>query len=90
MSPDSKNFLGEIIEIIEEKYNDSCEGEGTENELDKQFRLGMNIAYYDVLDIISEQIEVWGFDSGYKAPMIVKKKDREVLFNRVVDTMRIG
>lgn len=73
MSPEFKNFIGEIVEIIEEKYNDSSEGAGTENDLDKQFRLGMNIAYYDVLDIIIEQLEVWGFDYGYKAPMIGKK-----------------
>ncbi|USG64632.1 hypothetical protein NDK47_21180 [Brevibacillus ruminantium] len=58
------NFIGDLILLVQEKYNGSLENEKDEDELEKAFRLGSNIAYYDVLELIHSQLEAFGFDSN--------------------------
>jgi hypothetical protein len=52
-----KNFINDLIIIIQEKYNDSLEVTHDENE--KAFRQGCNFAYYDVLDIFESQLKLF-------------------------------
>ncbi|MDI6619742.1 MAG: hypothetical protein QME45_13995 [Clostridiales bacterium] len=57
MSEELKNFINDLIIIVQEKYNDSLKAADNENEHDKAFRQGANFAYYDALDIIESQLK---------------------------------
>ncbi len=56
------NYLHDLVILLHDKYNNSLHGFQTEAEEDKSFRLGMNTAYHDVLDLIESQLKVFGFN----------------------------
>lgn len=45
--------------MYQEKYKVSLLVQTGESELDKSFRLGMNFAYYDCLDILESQLKAF-------------------------------
>lgn len=51
-----KDFLGDLITLIQEKYNETLVAPEDESDEDKCFRLGKNFAYYDVLDLVESQL----------------------------------
>jgi homospermidine synthase len=62
MNGELNNFLQDLIILIQEKFNQSLVEESNESESDRSYRLGVNYAYYDVLDTIESQIESFGFE----------------------------
>ncbi len=62
MNEELKRFLTDLITIYQEKYQDSLVANDNEDEEDKSFRLGYNVAYYDALDILESQIKVFGLN----------------------------
>ncbi|WP_410769152.1 hypothetical protein [Fontibacillus sp. BL9] len=63
MDKQLKDFLGDLITIIQEKYNETLVMPTDESADDKCYRLGSNFAYYDVLDILESQLLSLGFDA---------------------------
>jgi hypothetical protein len=64
MSEDLNNFLGDLIVLIREKYNQSLqEGQEATVEADRSFQSGVNFAYYDILELVQSQLEVFGYDT---------------------------
>jgi hypothetical protein len=61
LNDEIKCFMRDLVVLLHEKYNDTLQNE-TEKEEDKYFRIGMNHAYYDVLDLIQSQLIAFGFD----------------------------
>ncbi|SDD05223.1 hypothetical protein SAMN04488112_1292 [Melghirimyces thermohalophilus] len=55
MDSELQSFLSDLIEIIQDKYNDSL------NNCD-EFNNGLNFAYYDVLEIIESQLRAFNID----------------------------
>ncbi len=71
-----KNFLIDLICDIQEKYNDSLLPTKGESSEEKNYRLGENFAYYEVLDLIESQLESFGLsaeDIGQIAPIFGEK-----------------
>ncbi|MBM6996915.1 hypothetical protein IM700_014755 [Paenibacillus sp. DXFW5] len=64
MDKQLKDFLGDLIALIQEKYNETLIVPVDENSEDKCYRLGSNFAYYDVLDLVESQLLTQGFDSS--------------------------
>lgn len=58
-----KNFLNDLINILQEKYNDSLTKDEVSDDK-KEFSQGLNFAYYDTLDIIESQLKLFGYDIG--------------------------
>lgn len=54
-----KHFLIDLINIIQDKYNESIIS-NSDNE--EQYMLGVNFAYYDILDVIKNQLESFGYN----------------------------
>ncbi len=52
MDEQLKGFLQDIIILLHEKYNDTLQNGENESDVDKDFRIGKNFAYYDILDLI--------------------------------------
>ncbi|MFD1407743.1 hypothetical protein ACFQ49_06165 [Kroppenstedtia eburnea] len=55
MESELQSFLSDLIDIIQEKYNDSLKN-------GDEFNNGLNFAYYDVLEIINSQLKVFNMD----------------------------
>lgn len=62
MNDELKGYLHDLVIILHEKYNDTLQHSTKEPEGDKAFRVGMNHAYYDALDIIESQLTTFGYD----------------------------
>jgi hypothetical protein len=80
MNDQFKGFIHDLVILIHEKYNETLQNNGYETEGDKTFRIGMNHAYYDVLDIIESQLNAFGFDVkpiGNITPELSKKATLE-------------
>lgn len=62
---------------LQVKYNQSLMPTDHENQEEKNYRLGMNFAYYDVLDLIEAQLNAFGlnFVNIGKITPILKKMD---------------
>lgn len=54
-----KHFLIDLINIIQDKYNESTV---INKEDEKQYIVGLNFAYYDILDVIQSQLQLFGYD----------------------------
>ena len=54
-----RHFLIDLINIIQDKYNESII---SNNDNEEQYMLGLNFAYYDILDVIKNQLESFGYD----------------------------
>ena len=77
MNNEMKNFLKDLISILQEKYNDSLTKDGVSDDK-KEFSQGLNFAYYDTLDIIESQLKLFGYDIddlGIITPDLGKKID---------------
>ncbi|AZB44645.1 hypothetical protein CEF21_21435 [Bacillus sp. FJAT-42376] len=61
MNNEMKNFLADLIMELQEKYNQSLISTDTESLEEKNYRLGMNFSYYDVLEVIESQLKSFGF-----------------------------
>lgn len=61
MQDEMKYFLIDLIREIQEKYNKTLENVEKENLEEKNYRLGTNFAYYDVLELIESQLNVFGY-----------------------------
>jgi hypothetical protein len=62
MNQELKNFTEDLIKIIQEKYNESLsESKKLQSEADAAYQLGLNFAYYDMLDLIDSQLTAFGF-----------------------------
>lgn len=64
MDKQLKDFLGDLITIIQEKYNETLIVPANESNENKGYRLGSNFAYYDVLDLVESQLLSQGFDTN--------------------------
>ncbi|NCG68619.1 hypothetical protein GWJ21_11935 [Bacillus coagulans] len=77
MQNEMKNFLTDLICEIQEKYNHSLSSFPKEEGLEeKNYRLGMNFAYYDVLELIEDQLKSFGYSEdniGIITPILGKK-----------------
>ncbi|KKO55021.1 hypothetical protein [Paenibacillus sp. DMB20] len=76
MDKQLKDFLGDLITLIQEKYNETLVVPEDECAEDKSYRLGSNFAYYDVLDLVESQLSAQGFDPdffGKISPIIGEK-----------------
>lgn len=76
MQNEMKNFLIDLICEIQEKYNHSLLPPKEEELEDKNYRLGVNFAYYDVLELIETQFNSFGYseeDIGPISPILGKK-----------------
>ena len=69
MHAETRNFVNDLIMEIQERYNYSLLATEGENPEDKSFRLGSNFSYYDVLEIIQSQLNVFGFIMEEKGPI---------------------
>jgi hypothetical protein len=65
MSEELKNFITDLVVLLHEKYNDTLGSKDNETEKDKSFRLGLNFAYYDVLDLIESQLKAFGYEESF-------------------------
>jgi hypothetical protein len=77
LESDTKNFLSDLIYIIQDKYNQTID-DSKENS-DKKFYQGLNFAYYDVLDVIESQMESFGYNvKEFRSitPMLWEKIER--------------
>ena len=63
MEKQLENFLGDLITLIQEKYNETLVAPTGESVEEKYYRLGSNFAYYDVLDLVESQLSVQTFNS---------------------------
>lgn len=71
-----KDFLGDLITLIQEKYNETLVAPEDESVEDKCYRLGQNFAYYDVLDLVESQLLSQGFEPdlfGKISPILGEK-----------------
>lgn len=78
MDESFENFIAYLIELLKEKYNDTLHVPEDESESKRSFRDGLNLAYYDVLDLIQSQLEAFGYDTkpfGVIVPELGKKAD---------------
>lgn len=76
MQNEMKNFLIDLICELQEKYNHSLLPPKEEGLEDKNYRLGLNFAYYDVLELIETQLKSFGYseeDIGQIAPILGEK-----------------
>ncbi|WP_068784006.1 hypothetical protein [Paenibacillus phocaensis] len=76
MHNDTKNFLNDLIKEIQEKYDQTLIPEEGEDLSGKNYRLGMNFSYYDVLEVIESQLKSFGFSTeefGRITPMLGEK-----------------
>ena len=64
MDEQLRNFLNDLITLIQERYNETLNVPLDESAEDKSYRLGSNFAYYDVLDLVKSQISAYGYDSS--------------------------
>lgn len=56
-----KYFLIDLIKEIQEKYNQTLTEIEEEDLEEKNYRLGTNFAYYDVLELIESQLRAFGY-----------------------------
>lgn len=61
MNAEMKNYLLDLIYLIQDKYNESFSSD-EEDEGERQFNNGLNFAYYDILDLIESQLKSFGYD----------------------------
>ncbi len=62
MNNELQDFLGDIITLLQDKYNESlAAAKKTKAEADAAFEQGRYIAYYDVLELISSQLSAFGY-----------------------------
>lgn len=76
MSEELNFFLKDLINLLQEKYNESLSEAGEESDSDRSYRLGVNFAYYDALDMIESQLDSFGIDKseiGMITPKIGQK-----------------
>ncbi|WP_449622908.1 hypothetical protein [Robertmurraya sp. Marseille-Q9965] len=76
MHNEMKNFLVDLISEVQEKYNHSLVPTKTEGLEEKNYRLGANFSYYDVLEIIESQLISFGYtteDIGKITPILGEK-----------------
>jgi hypothetical protein len=73
-----KYFLIDLIKEIQEKYNETLTELEEENLEEKNYRLGTNFAYYDILELIESQLNAFGFSTdefGQITPVLGEKID---------------
>jgi hypothetical protein len=71
-----KNFLIDLIYEIQEKYNQTLIPIEEEDLEEKNYRLGTNFAYYDVLELIESQLRAFGYkldEIGQITPILGEK-----------------
>ena len=76
-----KNFLIDLICEIQEKYKHSLLPTIEEGLEEKNYRLGENFAYYDVLELIETQLKSFGYseeDIGHIAPILGEKINKSM------------
>ncbi len=74
------NFIGDLITLIQERYNLTIDEPLNESETDKAFRLGSNLAHYSDLDLIESQLSAYGIESksfGVITPVLGERLVRE-------------
>lgn len=80
MSEEIKNFINDLITVFQEKYNNSLKEKDNEAEKDREFRLGCNFAYFDILDVIELQLKSFGLkdDISYQiVPVLGQEINKE-------------
>jgi hypothetical protein len=73
MQNEMKNFMGDLIWEIQERYNESLLVPEGENSEDRAFRNGSNFSYWCVLSLIESELIAFGFDEdkiGHIVPML--------------------
>ncbi len=57
-------FLKDLVVLIQEKYDESlAESKRLTEEPEVAFQDGLNMAYYDVLDLIRSQLLAFGYEA---------------------------
>ncbi|MBB3909360.1 hypothetical protein B6A27_02050 [Anoxybacillus sp. UARK-01] len=64
MQNEMKYFLIDLIKEIQEKYNQTLTEVEEESLEEKNYRLGTNFAYYDVLELIESQLKSFDYRLG--------------------------
>ena len=63
MTQELQNFIQDYVTLLQEKYNQSLiKVEKSETEADAAFYQGASFTYYDALDLLKSQLEVFGYD----------------------------
>lgn len=65
MNEELKNFVGDLITLLQEKYNLSLEElneDEDEDETDIAYKQGLCFAYFDALDLIRSQLLAFDYD----------------------------
>ncbi|HEX7312678.1 MAG TPA: hypothetical protein VF297_02090 [Pyrinomonadaceae bacterium] len=63
MNEDLRNFVGDLITLLQEKYNLSLEEfDEDEDETDAAYNQGLCFAYFDALALIRSQLLAFGYD----------------------------
>lgn len=57
-----KGFMHDLVILLHDKYNDTLQTNDKDATGDKDFRAGMNHAYYDTLNLIESQLKMFGYD----------------------------
>lgn len=57
-----KNFLMDLVDLYQQKYNDTVRQGQNEPKSQTAYRLGAQFAYYDCLDLLESQLKVFGYD----------------------------
>ncbi|WP_142382840.1 MULTISPECIES: hypothetical protein [Bacillus] len=81
MPIEMKNFLIDIISEVQEKYNQTLISDSNKSLEDKHFRLGANYAYYDVLELIETQLNLFSFqldEVPHIAPVLGEKINNKI------------
>ncbi|MBZ5213828.1 hypothetical protein ABE321_08370 [Bacillus paralicheniformis] len=80
MENDMKNFLVDLVSEIQEKYNESLNPTEGESAEETNYRLGSNFSYYEVLELIKNQLNSFGYspeELGTITPLIGEKIKRQ-------------
>lgn len=72
------DYIKGLIAKVQDKYNDMLEFNANESFGDKNYRLGRNLAYYDVLELIASELEAFGVeeDIGLIIPQLGERVEK--------------
>lgn len=71
-------FLNDLVVLIQEKYDESlAESKRAAAESDVAFQRGLNLAFYDALDLIRSQLVAFGYEDA-AAKVVVPELGKSV------------
>lgn len=70
MTQDLVRYLGDLVVLVQDRYNQSLQECHTENDVSTDFVKGANLAYYEVLDLVRNQLIAFGYDLDAFGPIV--------------------